>query len=260
MAALAGGGCNPNQGGIEAYVRNNLFVESKNIGSDGRGQGLTLENVKSGQVSGNIFSKRYQGWMSAVLFGTHKPSCSSVTTLGVKDVTFSNNAIHNWGYAFQIEKPSPSDNPTSVIQNVKIESNLFSGSSGSLVSIYDADSNQSGWQSPGTSAVAFLNNDYNAEGSTVIFKSQNDHGAGGFTIPTTSWVEQTPSFSPPSMIGYNHTIGTYHEMVGGSNDTLAFVNSVRNLSRLTNWRPNYSAVKVINYFKDGFGMPMISED
>ncbi|MCX5658232.1 MAG: hypothetical protein NTW19_00750 [Planctomycetota bacterium] len=87
IGLLVGGGDSPMVGGVVTSMTNNVVLESGDIGSDPRGWGIDITNLKSGLISGNIIA--HQKSTQSQGHGIDIDSPVLLTTL-------SNNIVYDW--------------------------------------------------------------------------------------------------------------------------------------------------------------------
>jgi hypothetical protein len=239
IALSVGGGNNPEAGGVTCDVRGNVVLDGKNIDAQNpRGWGMWFANIASGKVKNNLVANNTLGTGPApiTLDGDHQGDTHP--SIGVHHLKIEKNVVFNWG------------------GGVLIEGN---GSQIDDVTLGDNDVQDLAHPYP------LL--DHASASSTANVHSQGNHFFSQM-LPSSQWT--SIGSSPQSMAYWFNQVGdpsstttavsygaadrspaTFNAHHGGTGTLAAFLDEARKQSA-THWRPEYMAVRVNRYMRNGF--------
>lgn len=240
-ALLGGGDPNPvtHTNGITGTVDDNVILEGGDIGTLPRGSGIELTNVgaSGATVRNNIIAGKSTSTDSpAIRLGAGGYGSG----VGCMNITISGNTIHNWRGPLAIEPPDQG----LAQRGHRIENNRFSDpQSTSPSQLIDATNS-----SP-TTAVYSGNKYFSGRAANTWFDVSD-------TLRSyPQWVAQvseTGSTSTPiQFVDAARTLASYNATLGGASTFEAFAAAVREQSS-RNWRKEYTAKPIRDYFKAGF--------
>jgi len=198
------------------------------------------------RIAGNLTQATVEGNVVAHNVNGHAPSQAVFEVAnngrGVEDVLFSGNVFYAWGGSTTFQGSA------SQTVNVQLLNNKFQNQITAEPLIVHQ-------QSDSTATMTSANNVFDT------LASQNAcMQVGGSSLSLAQWqplvddttsVEQVAQFPDPG-----RTIATYHQSIGGGSSLEAFLAQARQQSR-TNWRAQYTAAVVNDYFRAGFGLPAV---
>jgi hypothetical protein len=221
-------------------VRNNVFMYGRDIGTEARGMGLWLQNLKDVLVCGNILSQQDLGT---------DPQAIKLD-YNLVDVTITNNIVYRWEYL------SPNDvnlgwcmvsclDPNDIANNVVISGNDFQQPiSGRLISHKAPMFTYSGNRYHSTEAEPF------EHAAACNQNAPPDDCNEWFTFTGVSG-SQCVSASYP--VEPDRNIETYMASLNLTQTLEAFLAEARQQSK-TYWRDEFTAGSVYRYVRDGFGL------
>lgn len=206
-------------GGVAGKVLHNVFMGTKNIGSQIRGVAVEVGNVRwSGTtISGNVIAN---GNASTKLPGIQlswgSGNVNASTAVGINDLNLSNNVVYKWSVGLWVVYGQAPGTGQKALNNLRVHNNHFQ-------EIY-----QAGAINPGATAGSYSGNLY-----TTILQNRaaDNYGASKVKVNYAD-----PSRSPG-------------KMVGGTNQT--FVSLARGQGK-SNWQSHLKANNVTWYVKGGF--------
>lgn len=227
-------------GPFSGIIRNNVTLDSRNIGNSVRGFGLRLETLRSAAVYGNIIAHQRTG--TANILGISLGHFSNYLQ-HAENISISGNIVYKWerqgiGTSLLFEQPTSTQ-----IRNIVVSFNLFQQSDASLISIPTAAANE---------FSIFGNQYYSARSQSFIpggtfeqWQLQvNDIGSTFLKSKLPDPERDIQSY----MASIGHTFDNYQESLE------AFLLLAR-LQRRGNWSPELTADAVCQYIRAGFGMP-----
>ena len=236
-------------GGVKGEIAGNVFLDTRDIQTSGRGWGWAIEiaNTKAGanvRVHHNVFAGDTAKRAGAIQLG-YGDASNKYSTVGVNDLTIEDNVVYGWYRAVDMASGfTPGVTGYKNLNNLTVRNNDFQQlHSSKLVShsstyksseefwsgnaYYDSDSSTSGWFSIGSTTTSFDS-----------WKSKVESTASKTQI----------SFSDP-----NRTIGEYAGTIGVSGSLSAFLTAARKLSGSI-WDSDLTAAKANDYVRSGYGM------
>jgi len=216
-------------------IVDNVILGGTDVNGDPRGRGINLERCADVTIENNIVAH----------LGTQNVNGSNVagirTAIEHENLTIRNNIIYKWARSGTGQ--GLSFNGTGG-RNILIQNNKVQQMDGGYVV----------WHAPsGFSQYAYQQNTYfsSRSGSTWF-----NHA--GTERSLSSWVgvsgETGASSSQVSFPNPQRTVETYMQSLGRPATLEAFLNEARQQSR-TNWRSEFTARAVVNYVREGFGLP-----
>jgi hypothetical protein len=240
MGFLIGGGMTPQGGGVHATAMYNVITEGRdmppsnypvghlNYHDHRRGWGLSLDNVSDGNVRENILTIN-NGTLPSGIHASEKNS-------GVRNVTFTGNIIHNW-------KAGMSVNGSVTNLGLQFIGNKVKLNDSASTFRFQNQSLLSGITGSGNLAMNTQTNGNNVQvGNNVTNLSALGLGQTG-----------NPNFPNPSVSvgGYMATLGFQTSQQNSD----AFINAAIANSKPEAWDDRFLAIKVVNHFRAGFGLP-----
>jgi len=218
-----------------AKIINNVFLEGPpNINGPNN---LIMANIDGGVISGNI-------WTDGTNLGG---SANTINIVGSKNVNIAKNL-------------TVSDN---IIYNFSISGGRAIAISSSLQEVEDIIIRNNELQYTTTSSEIILHRAWSTERFKGFTYSGNKYfsttGAANWFIPggtMAGWIKMSGETGAKAIKNNypdaSRNIKTYNAMLGGGASTEAFMAEVLKQSRYY-WRSEYSACKVNNYIRSGFG-------
>jgi hypothetical protein len=238
IALLVGGGTTPEPGGVKGIVMGNVILDGKDIdASQPRGHGLTFVNINEGEAGYNIIANNSQGHAPVTL----TLDGDTPGTIGVNNLLLEHNIFRNWGGGIRVNGQSYQ------LSNVTLTN----------LDVQDLTHN--------TPLIA-----HSVLGNTLGINSSNNRFFAQL-VPASAWTkfegfnktidywmaEVGDTTSEDVLVSYtspNASPGSYNATLGGANSLSAFLAEARKQS-ISNWRPDYLAVRVNRYVRDGFRSP-----
>jgi hypothetical protein len=206
-------------GGVSGRVTNNVFMGTRNIGSQVRGIGLEVGNIKRGgtQISGNLFANGSPTTkLPAIQLSVGSNNDNGGTAVGINDLTVSNNVVYNWSQGFWVVGGQAPGSGPKALNNLTVSNNQLQKIATAQAII------------KGSPYGSYSNNLY----STMVYNKYFTNSGG---------TKMAVSYADPTR--------TPGKMAGGSND--GFVAQARGLGK-SNWKTNLTASAVVNWIKAGF--------
>ena len=208
-------------GGVSGQVVNNVFMGTKNIGSQIRGVAVEAGNIKRGgtTISGNVIAN---GAATTKLPGIQltwgSGNANASTAVGINDLTMANNVVYRWSVGLWVVYGQAPGTGQRALNNLRVGNNHFQ------------EIQQAGAINPGATAGTYAGNFY-----TTVLQNRAAKNVGAARVK----------------VNYADASRTPGKMVGGSNQT--FVSLARSQGK-TNWRMNLKAENVVAYVKGGFSV------
>lgn len=239
IALAVGGGNHPESGGVTGTVMGNVVLEGKNIdASNPRGWALWFANIKQGEVAYNIVANNTQGSLpyALTIVGNHQGD--TTPSIGVHNLSVNHNVFRNWG------------------GNVRIEGQDWQVTNLDLIALDVQDLTHS------TPLIdhTVVSNANGIQSGYHRFFSQLTPSSGWSQFAQVNhtidyWMAQVgDTTSDDVKVNYVNpgvSLGNYNASLGGAASTAAFITEARKQSYM-NWRPDYQAVRVNHYVRDGF--------
>ena len=240
MGPLFGGGVTPQGGGVHATAMYNIITEGRdmlpsnypvghpNYHDHRRGWGMSLDNVSDGVVRENILTIN-NGTLPS---GIHASEANS----GVRNVSFIGNIIHNWKAGFSVN-----GNQTNL--GLQYLNNKVKLNDAAPTFRFQNQTLMSGISGSGNIAMNTQSNGNNVQvGNNMTNLSALGLGQTG-----------NPNFSNPnvSVGGYMATLG----YTATNQNSDKFVDEAIANSKPESWDDRFLAIKLVNYFRGGFGLP-----
>jgi hypothetical protein len=125
---LVNGGDNAKIGGVEGIISNNVYLESKNIGTSIRGYALEITNTKPGGTTAfrnNIIAHVTSGAASdAIQIGYGQPLDPN-SAIGVNDLSIVGNTIYEWPPVYISPNLVPGGTGYTALKNLSFTNNDF---------------------------------------------------------------------------------------------------------------------------------------
>ena len=232
-------------GGVEGEVTGNVFLDSRSIGTNGRGWGIEIANTKPGAnvtVRDNIFAHDSQKLFPAIMLNFGFGGDNATNSAGLNDLTLQGNIVYKWYQGLSTSADFvPGGTGQVSLNNLTVRGNDFETLADSRIILqnhaysaaeehwsentYWDDSPASGW--------------FSMRGTLRSFDYWRQN-----VEPTA--VQQKQDYQDPE-----RSAGSYNATLGGAATTAAFVTEARGQSK-ANYRPQYGAAAVINYVRQGF--------
>ena len=232
-------------GGVEGEVSGNVFLDSRSIGTSGRGWGVEIGNTKPGGttiVRGNIFAQDSQRQFPAIMLSYGFGGDNAQNSVGLNNVTVEDNKVYKWYQALSTHR------------------DFLPGGTGQLA-LNDLVVRNNDFQTLADSRIVLQNHAYNAaeeRWTGNVYWDESPASAwfsrAGASASFDGWkaaVEPTAVQRKQDYADPDRTAGSYNATLGGAATTAAFVAEVRRQSAQA-WRPSYAAGAVLNYVRAGF--------
>jgi hypothetical protein len=224
---------------VGGTVLGNVILEGKDIdASNPRGWALWFANIAQGDVAYNIVANNSQGSLpyALTIVGDHQGDTTA--SIGVHNLIVEHNVFRNWGGNLRIEGQDWQVTNLDLIA-LDVQDLTHSTPLMDHTILANASGIQSGYHrffsqltpASGWSQFAQVNH-------TIDYWMQQ-------VGDTTSQDVQVTYANP------NASLGSYNATLGGTATTSGFLAEARKQSYV-NWRPDYSAVRVNHYVRDGF--------
>ncbi len=229
---------NRGQSDFTNEINRNVIIQGNDIGrypvGTTRGGGIqeaTAEGVTSGlEVHGNIIANNISagsgGFAIQVRSGSDGGSVYRPHNISVKK-----NTIYEWNNSIDVRGNSETNTGVVVSHNI-INNNR--GRTMRLATEFDSES------------VSLFNNKYYAD--------EYEMRVGGSSVPPKKWqetIEIDAKFEKPEFVDPHRNLATYNASLGGEESFEEFIEIAKQQSR-RNWRWDYSPVKILEYFREGF--------
>ena len=245
IGLLVGNGATFKPGGVYGAVRDNVFLDSRDINGAGRGYAVEFGNTTPGAgtiMERNILAHDSQRNFPAIKLSMGDEPDNLSDAVGLNDLTVRNNIVYNWYQGLSTDSAYvPGGAGFKALNGLTVEDNDFQQTiSPRLVAHgnpYDDDhetwddnhywdeSPSSGWFSVGT--------------ATRSFDQWQDSLEPDANRTQRKYVDPT------------RTVATYNRSLGGDASDAAFLQAARQMSR-ANWDTAYTADGVNDYIRDGF--------
>ncbi|QOV91092.1 right-handed parallel beta-helix repeat-containing protein [Humisphaera borealis] len=233
-------------GGVTGKIANNVFVGGRNIGSQARGIGIELSNIKPGagfMMEKNIFTQSYAGGVfAAINLSTNNNQNNGELAAGINDLTLKDNIVYKWQ------------------RGIWVDPALRSGGTGPYA----------------VNNLNFLNNDFQEIKLTNVLYHGIAVKAGNETFAGNRYHLQNVGGAPVYMDGKGYDLGTwfnsyeatgqavkanyvdperdaksYSATLGGAGTNEDFLAKAR-ANRKDNFNPAYTASLANSYIRAGF--------
>jgi hypothetical protein len=206
-------------GGVSGRVTNNVFMGTRNIGSQIRGVAMEIGNVRRGgtSISGNIIANGAANTkLPAIQLAVGTNDVNLAQAVGINDLTISNNVVYNYSMGIWVVGGQAPGGGYKALNNLNVVNNHFQriATPGAI--------------QRGSPAGNFSNN-------LIQTLTTNRY----FTNPGGTW----------GVVNYADASRTPGKMIGGSNDT--FVAMARGQDK-SDWNSRYTAEAAVAYVKQGF--------
>ena len=224
-------------------ARGNLVLDGRDITpSLPRRQGIHVQNVDTGAIiTHNIVANSSPGSGSKAIVIQVLNDAGSL--YGVRNLLLDHNVVHGWGgetldiqsfagtfFENFVVQANDFQNSVDAQELVQHQSaGTISATTGAGNRYFSATAAPGAWVNVANTATALV--DYLAS-------------IGDTTSSATAGVYPDP----------NATIADYHASIGGAASYDAFIAEALLQSR-ANWRSGYTAAAILQYFRDGFGVP-----
>ncbi|MCA9273972.1 MAG: right-handed parallel beta-helix repeat-containing protein [Phycisphaerales bacterium] len=212
-------------------VNSNVIMAGKDIGPGlPRGMGIHIQFTKDAKVRDNIILRN----------GTDAGQSEAIAIIGdsndlVQNLLIERNTIYNWRNNVVIENDG--------LRNMTFRNNV----------VYDSQNESPAvrhWTTATLDDVVAYNNTYYIGGTSNWFRAFNSY------YNLNQWLnvadESSPrSFSGRSFVDDSRTLVTYAQNLLLPADDDVVVNRARLMNRTT-WDDNYTAKKIVTYFKEGY--------
>jgi hypothetical protein len=247
---LVNGGDNAKIGGVEGIISNNVYLESKNIGTSIRGYALEITNTKPGGTTAfrnNIIAHVTSGAASdAIQIGYGQPLDPN-SAIGVNDLSIVGNTIYEWPPVYISPNLVPGGTGYTALKNLSFTNNDFQY----LTSQYPNDPIIFHGPAFSSANESFAGNRYMSSLSKASWFSVASAPTSWDTWHTT--VDTTGADIQASYPDSNRSVGSYNASLGGTASSDAFLAKAKTLSKY-NWDDRYTAHAVNDYIRAGFGI------
>jgi hypothetical protein len=224
------GGAEPVQGGVQARVVGNAFLEIS-------GPGLTLGNIARGEVRGNLLIRPANRDRSAIEIqaANAAPEGMQNANVGVHDLEIKGNVVH--GYAMGLSILS-----AGAISRLRVVDNVFSVPGGDGVAVTSVIP-------LGKGVARFAGNAYHSGARAGWFNVE------ARAFGPEAWAahsgETGARFEPLRFADAARDIASYNASLGGEASLEAFVREVHAQAR-GHYRPAYTAPALLQYLRAGY--------
>jgi hypothetical protein len=236
IGLLVGGGNAPEPGGVTADVHDNVVLDGKDIDpAHPRGWGITLENIASGRVRGNVVAHGVSGGMP------HALELAGNGPFGIRDLRIEENILYDWSGSLTIHGDASS------LSGIVLARNDIQEPRGrrALITIGD------------DGAVASIRSDGNRLFHRLL-PGRAWVRLDGEDCSLASWQQRVHDLSSNSgAVDYpdpGRDLATYAGMLGEQGGAASVLAAMRAQSRAA-WRPEFTASAVNRYVRAGFGLP-----
>jgi hypothetical protein len=240
--------------GVDGTITNNVLLDSVDLpGGSGRGWGISLLNVASATIQGNIMAHCTSATNS---FATDFDGSKDGNL--IKNVTYSGNVIYNWegsltAVVYCRGVPGitilPGGHPTGV-DNIVFRNNEVTGAADGLPLLYTLNSTLH-------HEISSLNNKFSSQGSLGSWFYLDDHGAQSMTQYQTNMPDpSSQAFNPASYYpnADNATIADYYDhLYGGTSGTHDLFKAKCLEMRKGNWQLALTADYINTWIRAQFG-------
>ncbi|HEV8292471.1 MAG TPA: right-handed parallel beta-helix repeat-containing protein, partial [Tepidisphaeraceae bacterium] len=237
-------GSHETDGGVTGFIKDNIFLGSRDINGAVRGYVMEIDNVKPGGtvISGNIMVGNAQSLNPAIQlsYGTYAGAPSGTT--GINDLTIENNVLYNWASALWIDsRMVPGSIGSLALNNLTVRNNDFQMLRDPQMIVHGPLFN--------SAQEHFAANRYYSTQPVASWFSVN------FTTTSfNTWKSSYESTAVNTQVGYpdsTRTIATYNATLGGATTAAAFITEARKQSQI-NWRAGYTSSAIGDYFEQGY--------
>ncbi|HZM00724.1 MAG TPA: hypothetical protein VFD43_10775 [Planctomycetota bacterium] len=242
IALGVGGGNHPEPGGVTGLVRGNVILDGKDIdAANPRGWGIWFGNIAQGHAAYNIIAHNSQGHLARALYFAGDAEGDTGPTIGVHDLLVEHNIVRDWGGNLVVEGEAGHFSglelrSLDVQELTHDEPVLLHFSSSSMASIESGDNRFFVSQLPAPAWTHIQLVDHSID----YWMSQ---------VGDTTSQDVFVNYSAPGV-----SVESYNALLGGPANLSAFLAQAR-LQSVSNWRPEYTAVRVNRYVRDGFTAP-----
>ena len=234
-------------GGVSGTVSGNVFLGTRKINRPGRGWGFGMEigNTRrdaNTTITNNIFAHSGES-TSAAMYLAYGSNVSNAGSVGINDLTISNNIVYDWSHA------------------ISLKSGMVAGGRGAkalndlVVKFNQFQMPRTGKQAIHASAVRKSEESWRYNTYAGSTSSRTWYSIEGRTVSLSTWRSRVESTARSSRIRYyspSRTLESYNDsVVGGTRSGTAFLSAARTLSD-TSWRTSLTADKAITYIRNGF--------
>ena len=225
-------GAHSTPGGVSGSVTGNVFMGGSNIGSLQQGIGLEVGNVnRSGAtISSNIFSTGETASGPAIMLSYGSGQPNPTQSVGLNNVTLSNNTIYSWHSGIDIENgQSPGGSGLTAFNHVSFVNNQLEYIAGLSVEQSSSLLSQESWSG---------NVYYAADTWYVNFQHARPIG--------------TVLSSPIKFPAPTRSAATYDKSIGHAG-TLADLFSLEAAQSELHWNAALDPGAIVSYISAGFG-------
>ena len=208
-------------GGVSGRVVNNVFMGTKNIGTQIRGVAIEAGNIRASgtTISGNVIANGSSTTkLPGIQLGWGSGNSNAYQAVGINDLSMANNVVYRWSVGLWVVYGQAPGSGQKALNNLRVTNNHFQ------------EIAQAGAINPGATAGTYSGNYY-----TTVLQNRAAKNVGASRVKV--------NYADPSR--------TPGKMVGGSNQT--FVSLARTQGK-TNWKSNLKAENVVAYVKGGFSV------
>ena len=233
-------------GGVTGTVENNVFMETRAIGSSYRGWAIELGNIKSATVRNNVISDDGgRGGAAAFSLGFGANVTNTSVGVGINNLVIEDNVVHKWTQGMTIAGGlRPGGSGYTSLNNLTVRDNEFQKVNWQYHHIV------SHWMPANKAEESWSNNRYYEDTGTNEW-----FGIGGTRTSLDSWRSKLESTAQNVQINYtapDRDISTYAASIGAGSTMASFLSEARKQGS-DSWRGNVTARSVNSYIRSGFG-------
>jgi hypothetical protein len=231
-------------GGVDGFVKDNIFYGSRDIDGADRGTAINVGNIKPGGtiISGNILVGNDKSLSPAIQLSEGKYLGLPSGTTGINDLTIENNVLYNWASALWIDgKMIPGGIGPFALNNLTVKNNDFQKTFSNKMVVLGGLFNPVEQQ--------FSANRY--------FATEPDAYPFSVNVEPLSFLAWKDLCEPSAVVDeikYHdpaRSIETYLAGITGEDTVEAFMREARQQSR-SNWNQAFTAPAINTYFNEGF--------
>jgi hypothetical protein len=263
-AVIFGSNQNPAPYNITGIIRNNVILNSRDIGkAQPQGSGILLQSYNMTDHSADPTNPHNSSFIVGVSVYNNIIAHNARGTFNIKaisvgsdafmqDVDVHNNIVYNWSRNLSSANDHRSTmlligiTPNSTLKNVSIQNNIFQQPHGGFVA--------SSGKANSYDLILKNNTYYTPEIDSSSVWSKGWFELGG-AVNSSSWIkqmnEQDIKLKKVEFKDPTRSIETYMSSLGMTPTYEAFMEHARNQSRL-NWDDRFTAYSVNDYIREGF--------